>query len=142
MIEEAADTRKFAFAVHDELLLFRIQFGPGDVQRNLDLLGKALQLREEWTILRLRPRLDGTIIQGLRLVWNHQIEVEVDGVAESLAARTGAVGIVEGEQDRLGLFVADVIPLAFEALAEAQLLGCFAFARDRKSTRLNSSHVK
>ena len=36
--------------------------------------------------------------RDLRLVGNHQVEIEVDGVAESLAARAGAVRIVEREQ--------------------------------------------
>ena len=55
------------------------------------------------------------------LVRNHQIKIEIDGVAEALAARAGSVGIVEREQPRLRLLVAQVAVLAFKALREAQV---------------------
>ena len=93
------------------------------------LLGEALQLGEQRTIFGLGPGIDGALVQGLRFVGNHQVEIEVDGVAEALAARTGAVRIVEGEQARLGLLVAQVAVLAFEALGKTQPLRRLVVAR-------------
>ncbi len=65
------------------------------------------------------------------LVRNHQVQVEVDGVAEALAAGTRSKGIVKREQPRLRFVVANVAVLALKALREAQLLCRFAVARRR-----------
>ena len=70
-------------------------------------------------------------VQRFRFVGNDQVEIEVDGVAESLAARASAVRIVEREQPRLGLLVAHVAGLAFEALGETQALRWLVVARGR-----------
>ena len=95
MIEKSADTGKFAFAINDQFLVLRVEFRPGNVERNLCLLRIALQFGEQWSILRLRPRLDRTIVQCLRLVGNHQIKIEINRIAKALAARTRAVWIIE-----------------------------------------------
>ena len=73
----------------------------------------------------------------LRLVGDHQVQIEVDGVAEALAARAGAVRVVEREQARLGLFVAKIAALALEALREAQAAAASRLraARSRRSLR-------
>ena len=86
------------------------------------LLGEALEFGEQRAVFRLGPGLDRAFVQRLRLVGNHQVEIEINGVAEALAARAGAVGIVEGEQPRLGLLVAQIAVLAFKALGKAELL--------------------
>ncbi len=51
---------------------------------------------------------------------DHQVHVVVDGVAEALAARARAHGIVEAEQARLGRRQFDAAVLARELLVEAQ----------------------
>jgi hypothetical protein len=56
----------------------------------------------------------------LDLVGDDEVGVEVDGVAEALAARAGAVGIVEGEEARLGLAVGAVAGGALEGGGEAK----------------------
>ena len=89
----------------------------------------AAHLRCQRLVLGLGPRLDRAFGQRQRLVRNHQVQIEIDGVAEALAARARAERIVEREQPRLRLFVADVALLALEALREAELLCSFAFAR-------------
>ncbi len=81
---------------------------------------EALQLGEQRTVLGLGPGLDGAFGERPRLVRDDQVHVEVDGVAEALAARAGAVGAVEREQARLGLVEAQVAALALEALREAE----------------------
>ena len=60
-----------------------------------------LQLGEPGAILGPVPGIDGSVIQRQSLVGNDQVHVEVDGVAESLAARACAERVVEAEQPRL-----------------------------------------
>ena len=74
-------------------------------------------------VARLGPRLDGAVVERLAGIGDDEIEIEIDGVAEALAARAGAVGIVEGEQARLGLLVDDAVVFALEAIVEDQALG-------------------
>src|SRR6516162_224530 len=119
MVEKSPHARELAFAVNDKFLMFPTEVQPGHIEWNLGLFGKALQFGEKRAVLGLGPGLDGTFVQGLRFVWDHQIEIEINGIAKALATGTGSVGIVEGKQAWFGLFVADVIVLALEALAEA-----------------------
>ena len=72
------------------------------------------------------PRLDGAFVQRQSAIGNNQIERIIDGVAESLAARTGPDRAVEAEQNRLRLAEFQVVVLAHEALTEE-----VAFARAR-----------
>ena len=129
IIEEAAYAGELAFAFDHHAALLRVKLGPRNIERDVGLLGEALELGEERPVFGLGPGIDGAFVQGLRLVGNHQVEIEVDGVAETLAARAGAVGIVEGEQARLGLLVAQVAVLALEALRKAEALRGLAVAR-------------
>src|SRR6185312_8655573 len=64
---------------------------------------------------------------GLRLVGNDQVDVEVDGVAESLAPQAGAVGIIEGDEAGLRLAVLAVTVLALEGRGETQIFKCRSF---------------
>jgi hypothetical protein len=80
------------------------------------LFGKALEFGEQGSIFRFGPWLDRAFIERLRDIRNYQFEVEVNGVAESLASRTSAVWIVKREQPGLRLFIANVANLAFESL--------------------------
>ena len=63
------------------------------------------------------------MLEGARAVGEDEVGVEVDGVAEALAARAGAVGIVEGEEARLGLAVGAVAGGALECGGKAEVLG-------------------
>src|SRR3977135_2893402 len=96
--EESPHPQKFSLAVEHKIAVLVLQVSPGDIQRNAGLLGKALEIGEQGTILGLRPRFDRAVAQGLQLVGNHQVEIEINGVAESLAARARAIRIVEGKQ--------------------------------------------
>ena len=122
MIEEAAHARKLAFAIDNHPALLGLEFRPGNIQGNIRLLGKALQFSEQRAIFGLGPGLDGALIQRLRFVGNHQVEIEIDGVAKTLAARTCAIRIIEGKQARLRFFVAQIALLALKALGKPQLL--------------------
>src|SRR6266853_2209983 len=106
MLEEAADAAETTVTIDDQLLLLGIEFVPGNVQRNPRLAREAFEFGEQRPVFWLSPRLDRTFIQGLALVGDDEVEIEIDGVAETLATRAGAVRIVEGKQARLRFFVA------------------------------------
>ena len=79
----------------------------------------------------VRPGGDGAVGEGFGFVGDDEVGVEVDGVAEALAARAGAVGVVEGEEARLGLAVGAVAGGALEGGGEAVACVLFSFfARD------------
>src|SRR6202008_2631370 len=82
---------------------------------------------EERPVFRLRPRLNRTLAQSLHLVGNDEVKVEVDRIAESLAARARPIRIVEGKQPGLRLLIAQIAVLALEPLREAQC-GCLGGA--------------
>ena len=124
VLEEAAHAPEVAVAADDEVLLLGGEVVPGNIERNARSARVAAHLRGQRPVLRLGPGLDGAFGQRQRLVRNDQVQVEINGVAEALAARTRAVGIVEREQPRLRFFVLDVAVLAFKALREAQALRC------------------
>jgi hypothetical protein len=106
--KEAVDSRKAPCAIENEGLLIESQVEPRHVHRNAVLLRGTLQLSEVGAVFRTVPWVDRAFIQGLRFVRNDEIEVEVDSVAEALAARTGSVGIIEGKKARLGLAISAV----------------------------------
>ncbi len=103
--EEAVHAREGTSSVENKGLLLRGQIPPGNVERNAVRHAQLGAFRSDtsgiWAGSRDRSRLR----RGFRLIGNDEVEVEVDGVAESLAAGAGAVGIVEGEEARLGLAV-------------------------------------
>ena len=97
-----------------------VKVDPCHIQRNAGLLGVALQIREQRAIFRLGPGLNRAIGQGLHLVRDDEVQIEVDGVAKSLTLGTRAVGIVEREKPWLGFFVLQVAVLALKPLREAK----------------------
>ena len=75
----------------------------------------------EGAVLGGGPGGDGSLREGAGAVGKDEVGVEVDGVAEALAARAGAVGIVEGEETRLRLTVGAMAGGALECGGEAAL---------------------
>src|SRR5882724_8544582 len=128
MSEEATDTHEVVVALHHRFVLLMRELKPRNVYGNLLLARPAPQLSEQRAILGLRPWLDSTLGECLRLVGDHQVHVEINGVAESLAARAGAERIVEREEPRLRFFVANLAAAALEATGEAQLTRYLAVA--------------
>ena len=82
-----------------------VSWRKGTSSGNIARARESLQLLPERAIARLGPGLDRALVDGFAAIGNHEIEIEIDGVAEALAARAGAVGIVERKQARLGLLV-------------------------------------
>ena len=122
VVEEAPHTPPLIVTLEDVVLLRGRQVLPRNVQRNPRRSRVALHLRTQRLVFRLGPRLDCAFCQRKGLVRDHQVEVEIDGIPESLALRTCAIGIVEREQTGLRLFVFRAIVLALKTLREAKPL--------------------
>ena len=116
--EEAVDTKKGLVAIEHKGLLLRGQLSPRRIQGNAMLHGGLAESRLIRAILRPGPGIDGALVQRLLLVRNDQVQVEIDGVAEALAALAGSVRIVEREQPGLGLAVDAMAELTLEGLRE------------------------
>ena len=99
-----------------------VEVVPGDVGGDVGGFGGADHLAVVGAVFGGGPGVDGAVGEGLGLVGDDEVGVEVDGVAEALAARAGAVGIVEGEEARLGLAVGAVAGGALEGGGEAEVL--------------------
>ena len=120
--EEAFDAGEVLVACQDFFAVSRFQLAPGVAGGDAFPAAEAPQLAQQVAIAGLGPRFDGAVGQGLGAVGDDAVEVEVNGVAEALAARAGAIGTVEAEQARLRLGVGGAAAAAFETLAEAPLL--------------------
>ena len=91
MLEESAHAPELVVALDHPALLLGAQIGPGHIERNAGRARVAPHLGRQRLVLRLGPRLDRAFRQRQRLVGNHQVQVEIDGVAEALAPGTSAV---------------------------------------------------
>src|SRR5687768_13453863 len=84
-------------------------------------------------MLRFRPGLNGTLLQGQSRIRNYQIEIQSDGVSKTLAGRTSPVRIVEAKQARFGLCVDGAVILALKPVRELKTPGfrfsCFDYGR-------------
>ena len=114
VVEEAADE-----------VVDGVALGFGEVtechgRADLASADRLLEIAEPGAVLRLGPGIDRALVEGKALVGNHAVHVEVDRVAEALAARTGAVGRIEAEEDRLRDTELGEAGLALELLVEAQ----------------------
>ncbi len=117
--EKAADALVLAaVAVHDEPFLVGRQVGPRHVQPDAAVARRAFQVSEVRPVVRLAPRLDGVVLDRTRRVRHHEIDIEFDDVAESVAGRARAERIVEREQPRLRILVGDAAGSTLEALGE------------------------
>ena len=90
-------------------------------------------------VARLGPRLDRAFVERFAAVGNHQIDIEIDRISETLAARAGAVGIVERKQARLRLLIHGAARLALESLVEDQ---AFRRCRPRLRAQIRGSPLR
>ncbi len=129
--EEAADAGVVAAAFPEEFLLVGVEVVPGDVGGDGCGLGEADHLAVVGAVLGRGPRGDGALREGAGAVGEDEVGVEVDGVAEALAAGARAVGIVEREEAGLRLAVSAVAGGALECGGVAEVLRrAFVFAGD------------
>jgi hypothetical protein len=101
--KEAHHARKSIFAAQHRLACRFRHLAPRHVQRHAQFRRALAQFVNHGRYL---GRFHGSIAPPVKRqsrVGNHQVQVEVHGVAESLAARARAKGIVEAEQPRLRL---------------------------------------
>ncbi len=123
VVEEAADESVDRFA-----LLVR-EIGKGNIEAHLAARGFT-EIAQPRAGLRLGPRLDRALVERERRVGNDAVHVEIDGVAEPLAARARPDGRVEAEQDRLRLGELHEARLALELLVEAQSIAAAGAFKD------------
>src|SRR5579859_2824104 len=122
--EKRIDARKVVvrIALDDEVSLLGGELAERNIERNAASASESLQILPKRTITRLGPGLNDTFVDGLAAVGNHQIDIEIDRIAEALATRAGAVRIVKRKQARLGLLIRETALLAFETIAEDDAL--------------------
>ena len=124
IIEEAFDAVEFArgIAFEQQLALVRRQMPPRDVRRNVLRARELLRFLHQPAIARLGPRLDRAVVERFARIGHDEIEIEIDRVAESLAARACAPRIVERKKPRLRLLINGAVIFAFEAIVEDEPL--------------------
>src|SRR5580704_10035558 len=113
----------FGITFKNQTALLGGELAPRDGEGNPAVAGPFFHVLKQSAVTRFRPRLDGAFVERLAGIGDDQIEVEVDGVAEALAARARAVGIVERKKTRLRSLIKRAIVFAFEALVKSEALG-------------------
>ena len=69
-------------------------------------------------VVRLAPGLNSVLLNRFRAIWNDEVHVEFDNVAEAVTRRAGAERAVKREQPRLWNLVGDTARAALKLLAE------------------------
>src|ERR1700722_245205 len=85
----------FSIAIDDRVALGRGKLAKGNFKRNSFGASEAAHVQRELSVTRFRPGMDRTVGKGFALVGDHAIDVEIDGVAKTLAARASAIRAVE-----------------------------------------------
>ncbi len=116
--EESADALVLVCAIDDEANLVLREIFPRDIEPDLRLAGRALQLRKLRAVMGLAPRLDGALLDRFRAIRHDEVHVQLDDVAEPVTGGARAERVVEREQPRLGIFVLDPASPALEALGK------------------------
>src|SRR5262245_60972103 len=111
-----------AYPVQYKVELLAGQFADRSIERDSLSTGRLLELIEIDAVSRFGPRFDSALVQRKIAVRKHQIQIQVNRIAESLTSRARAERIVEGEQAWLGIFIANIAGLAFKRFAEASPL--------------------
>src|SRR2546423_1901248 len=122
VIKKAPDAFVFAFTFDNLLLLFWVKIGPGSIEWNSSLAGKAFQLGCVWPVFRFRPRFNQSFIDSLGWIRDDEVEIKINRISKTLAARTCPERIVKRKQPRLRLFILQMTTLALETMGEAQAL--------------------
>ena len=130
--EEAADAGVGAATFPEEFLLGGVEVVPGDVGGDGGGFGEADHLAVEGAVFWGGPGGDGALREGAAAVGKDEVGVEVDGVAEALAAGAGAVGIVEGEEAGFGFAVGAVAGGALEGGGVTVLCTLLVFRRGQR----------
>src|SRR5262245_23571910 len=114
--KKTADPVVAVTSLDGELLLLSGQFSPRHLETELSPLRGTLEVRQLRAVVRLVPRLDSTLLDGLGRIRHNQIHVELDDVSKSVTRLTGTKWIVEREKTRLRILVCDGAGAAFKPL--------------------------
>ena len=131
IFEEPADSGKLFLSIDNQPLVFRIHFRPWHIHRYARASGEPLHLCAIRPVLRFCPWFNRTIFEGFGFVRNYQIQVEVNGVTESLASRTRAERVIERKQSWFRLHIPNTTTFALEALRKPKLLHRLIVAANR-----------
>ena len=123
--EETLDAFVFVFgiALENQTALFGRELTPRHVRGDSTATRPFFGFLEQCAVAWFRPWFDGPVVEGLAGVGDDEIQIEIDGISETLAARARSVRIVKGEKAGLRLLVKRAIILAFESLVEGEPLG-------------------
>src|SRR5208283_219253 len=113
--------KKAADEIVYQLALVVRQVGEGRAETHFPARRLA-EIAEPRAELGFTPRIDRAIVERQRFIGNHAVQVEIDRVAEALAARAGAGRRIETEQNRLWLGELRAARLALELLVAADRL--------------------
>ncbi len=114
----------FCVALEHLILLRGAQISEGNVHGDLIGAREFSQFHKHGAVARLVLWLNRAFVERFAAIGNYQIDIEIDRVSKSLAARASAIGIVEREQPRFGLLVDRAAGLALEAFVENHSFGC------------------
>ena len=120
IFEKATNSLKILVALDQPSPRLRSQPIVRNIQRNTLGPCRPLHLVVKHSVPRLGPGLHCPLSKTFVLVRNNQVQVEINGVAKSLAAGAGAVRIIEGKETWLGRLEYDLAPLALKPFAEDQ----------------------
>ena len=118
--EKTANALVALVAVHDEPPLLGGEILPWHVEPYRGRAGRTFQLGEIRAVVRLGPRLNGALLDRLGRVGDHQVHIQLDDVAKSMARRARTERVVEREQPRLRRLVGQVTGSALEPLRELE----------------------
>src|ERR1700722_7366383 len=85
----------FSIAIDDRVALGRGKVTKGNFNRNSFGTGEAPHVQSELAVTWFSPGMDRTVGKGFAFVGDNAVDVEINGVAETLAARTSSVRAVE-----------------------------------------------
>ena len=123
--EETLDAFVFVFgiALENQTALFGRELTPRHVRGDSTATRPFFGFLEQCAVAWFRPWFDGPVVEGLAGIGDDEIQIEIDGISETLAARARSVRIVKGEKAGLRLLVKRAVILAFEALVEDEAFG-------------------
>src|SRR5208337_358643 len=88
----------FGIAFEDQTALLGGKLAPGDVCGDPAVARPFARFLHEDALTGLGPRLNRAIIERFAGIGDDEVEIEINGVAKTLAARASAIGLVEREE--------------------------------------------
>src|SRR5271154_950792 len=118
----------FRIALEHQAALLGGELAPGDIRRNAAPARPLFHILQKSAVARLGPWLDRAFVERFAGIRDDQIQIEINRVAKTLAARAGTIGIIKRKKPRLGLLIERPVVLALKAFVEREALGGIAGA--------------